>query len=258
MLLAVDIGNTHTVLGLYERSTLAAHFRLSSVPTRTEDEAFVTFSFLCGQKSLDLKQIGGAILSSVVPEITPIYVRMIRQHLGLEPIQVNARMDCGLKILYENPDAVGADRVCNAVAGYFKYGGPIVIVDFGTATTFDCVSEEGEYLGGLIMPGIETASIDLHRRAAKLPKVELTFPERLIATNTADSLRAGIMYGVVESVDGILRRLRRELGANTRMIGTGGLAHTIVQRSEMLREIEPHMVLEGLRLIHERLENRKE
>lgn len=252
MLLAIDIGNTHTVLGMYDGAQLRTHFRVGSPGSRTEDELFALFAFLCEKEGLIWKNVSGVIISSVVPELTSVYERLAEGHLGCQPVVVSARLDTGIRILYENPMAVGADRLCNAVAGFHKYGGPIVIVDFGTATTFDCISAKAEYLGGLIMPGIETASIDLHRRAAKLPKVDLSFPDRLIATNTTDSMRAGIMYGAVDSVDGILGRLKKELGKDTKIVGTGGLAHTIVQQSVLLKIIEPHMVLEGLRLIYER------
>lgn len=253
MLLAIDIGNTHTVLGVYEKERLRAHFRLTSTSAKTEDELFILISLLCEQKGIRWRDVTGIIISSVVPELTPLFERLSLDHLGHTPVVVGPDLDTGIRILYENPWSVGADRICNAVAGFSKFGGPVVIVDFGTATTFDCVSAKAEYLGGLIMPGIETASIDLHRRAAKLPKVDLTFPDTLIATNTSDSMRAGIMYGAVDSVDGILRRLVAELGPRTTVVGTGGLAHTIVSRSDLLKIIEPHMVLEGLRLIYDRV-----
>ncbi|NUM80932.1 type III pantothenate kinase [bacterium] len=253
MLLTIDIGNTHTVLGIYQGESLLAHWRLTSANSKTEDEVFALFAFFCEQKNIDIRKIDGIIISSVVPEQTPVYARMGENYFSIKPFDVSAHLDTGLKILYDNPFAVGADRICNAVAGLHKYGGPIVVVDFGTATTFDCVSANAEYLGGLIMPGIETASIDLHKRAAKLPKVDLTFPDKLIATNTSDSMRAGIMFSAVDGVDGILRRLKKEMGEKTKIVGTGGLAHVIVEKSELLKIVEPHMVLEGLRLIYERV-----
>ena len=252
-ILCIDIGNTHTVLGIFNREKLKAHIRLNSGSYTTEDEIFVVFSNICKQQLIDTANISGAIISSVVPEVTPIFSKMVSKYLATEPLEVSHSLDLGLVILYEDPSQVGADRLCNAVAGFNKYGGPIVIVDFGTATTFDCVSSNQEYLGGIIMPGIETASIDLHRRAAKLPKVELTFPDKLIATNTVDSIRAGIMYSTVDAVDGILSRLQQEMGPSTKMISTGGLASVIVEKSKYLEIIEPFMVLEGLRLLYQRL-----
>ncbi|MFQ6079679.1 MAG: type III pantothenate kinase [Thermodesulfobacteriota bacterium] len=253
MLLTLDIGNTHTVLGIFQGENLLAHWRLSSATSRTEDECWILVRNFCSSESIDIKEIDGVIISSVVPNLTPVFDKMTRDYLHLEPVNVDARLDLGIKVLYEDPMAVGADRLCNSVAGFKKYGGPLIVVDFGTATTFDIVSKDGEYLGGIIAPGIETSAMDLFQRAARLPRVEMKFPQNLIGRNTEASLQAGIMYGAVELTDGMVKRIREKLKESVQVIATGGLAHLISNKSTTVKIIEPFLTLEGMRIIYDRV-----
>jgi|Deesub1362B_J571_1020462.scaffolds.fasta_scaffold04330_5 type III pantothenate kinase len=254
LLLVVDIGNTNTVLGIYRDGNLIIHWRLSTSITRTEDESWIVVKMLCESAAIPAEHITGVIISSVVPNATRIFQRMIENYLYFRPVVVSADLDLGIKIDYEDPRAVGADRLCNAVAGFEKYGGPLIIVDFGTATTFDVVSEQGDYLGGVIAPGIETSAADLWRRAARLFRVELKFPDQILGKNTETSMQAGIMFGTVEMVDGLVRRLRDSLKyEKCRVIATGGLANTIVEKSQTIDKVDPYLTLDGLRIIYERL-----
>ncbi|MDZ7262456.1 MAG: type III pantothenate kinase [candidate division KSB1 bacterium] len=253
MLLDIDIGNTNIVIGLHQGQELRAHWRLSSTITRTDDECWILLKLLCESEKLSVEEITGAIISSVVPNLTPVFVKMAQRHLQLSPIVVDAEIDTGIKILYDTPKTVGADRICNAVAGFHKYGGPLIVVDFGTATTFDVVTQQGEYLGGIIAPGIETSAYVLHRYAAKLPKVELKFPDSLIGRSTESSIQSGLMYGAVEMVDGLIERLVAEMGPKTKVIATGGLASLILPESKRITIVEPFLTLEGLKYIYERV-----
>lgn len=255
MLLTVDIGNTNIVLGIYDEKKLKANWRLSSITTRTSDECWIMLTTLLNQAHINPSEIKGLILSSVVPNITPAFTRMSKTTLGLEPIIVSGELDFGLKCLYENPSAVGADRLVNAVAGYHKFGGPLIIVDFGTATTFDVISENYEYLGGIIAPGIESSASLLHRIAARLPKVEMKFPDELIGRTTEASIQSGLMYGTVEMIDGMINRLKKELGPDTKTTATGGLANLIIPYCKTISHVESLLTLEGLRLIYETLSN---
>ncbi len=259
LLLVTDIGNTHTVLGIYRDEELIIHWRLSTSIARTEDESWIVVKMLCDTAGIPAEKITGVIISSVVPNATLIFQRMIENYLYFTPVVVSSELDIGIKVLYEDPRAVGADRLCNAIGGFKKYGGPLIIVDFGTATTFDVVTENGDYLGGVIAPGIETSASDLWKRAARLYRVELKFPEKVIGKNTEASMQAGIMYGTVEMVDGLVRRIIGELGtSNVKVIATGGLANTIKEKSTTIQNLEPYLTLDGMRLIYERLRKKNE
>ncbi|MCR4438374.1 MAG: type III pantothenate kinase [bacterium] len=253
MLLAIDIGNTQVVTGLFQDDKFLHSWRFSSSVSRTADECWALLHSLAAADGLDLAQVKGSIISSVVPNLTLIIDAMIRERLHHEPIVVSARLDLGIKIHYDDPSTVGADRLCNAVGGYARYGGPLIIVDFGTATTFDVVSEEGDYLGGIIAPGIETSLQTLHRRAARLMKVELRFPERLIGRNTETSMQAGLMYGSVEMVQGLVKRISAELGDTPKVILTGGLAPVMVPKLPADYRLDAHLTLHGMRLIYQRV-----
>ena len=253
MLLAVDIGNTNIVIGTYENQQLKTNWRISSTITRTSDECWIILNMLLNQNSIHYSKISGAILSSVVPNITLAFIRMFQQHLKIEPVVVNENLKTGLKILYHDPSAVGADRIVNAIAGYHLLGGPTIIVDFGTATTFDVVSEKFEYLGGIIAPGIETSASVLHRYAARLPKVEMKFPEQLIGKTTESSIQSGLMFGTVELIDGLITRLRHELGENIKTVATGGLATVVIPNCKTISRVEPFLTLEGLRIIYDKI-----
>ncbi len=256
MLLALDIGNTHTVLGLYNDSTLAADWRMTSNLHRTEDELGVQIKIFLESRGFGFKDVTGVGISSVVPNLTDIAVTMAKKFAGAEPVVIDASIPLGMRIHYDDPSAVGADRLCNAVAGFAKYGGPLIIVDFGTATAYDVVASNGDYLGGVIAPGIETAAADLHRRAAKLPKVELHFPKKIIGTDTVGSMQAGILFGALDALEGMIGRLQREVegreAKKAKVIATGGFSGIMAQHSKLIDACEPSLVLDGVRLIYER------
>jgi type III pantothenate kinase len=253
MLLAIDIGNTHTVLGIFDGERLIADWRLASAANRTADETWLDVKSFCGEAGVTISTIRGVGISSVVPDLNGIFETMVRKYLRIEPLMVNASLDLGIRVMYKDPGTVGADRLCNAVAGFRKYGGPLIIIDFGTATTYDVVSREGNYLGGVISPGLESSAAELHRRAAKLPKTELRFPDRVIGQDTTSSMQAGIMFGAVDSVEGMVRRIRSELGTKVRVIATGGLSSSVALHTEIIEACEPALVLEGVRMIYERI-----
>jgi len=253
MLLAVDVGNTHTVVGIYAGAELVAHWRMSSGAHRTGDEAWLTVKNFCGNEGIDTAKLSRVGIASVVPDLTGIFETIAHRYLKVEPVVISGALDMGMQIEYDDPDSVGADRICNAVAGYTRYGGPLIIVDFGTATTFDIVSARGSYMGGVICLGIESSAAELHRRAARLPKVDLRFPTSVIARDTVSSMQAGLMYGTLEALEGLVRRIRKELGSDAGVIATGGLAPVIARHTSIFTAVEPSLVLEGIRLIVERV-----
>ncbi|MFQ5822914.1 MAG: type III pantothenate kinase [bacterium] len=256
MLLAIDIGNTLITIGVYSKDKLLGHWRFSSGVNRTKDECWIMVNMLCQSQELELTAISACAISSVVPDQTPIYVAMAENQLGVPTVVVDSDIDSGLKILYHDPHSVGADRICNSVAGFQKYGGPLIIIDFGTATTFDIVSENAEYLGGIIAPGVESSSYALYQYAARLPKIELKFPKHLIAKTTETSMQAGIMFGTVEMVNGLVRRLTEELGKKAEIIITGGIAEQIFAKLQISAKLEPFLTLEGLWIIYKRVMNK--
>lgn len=251
MLLCIDVGNTHTQFGVYNRNELKRDYRVASELVRTEDEFGIVVMSLLKHDGINEKKIEGVGIASVVPNLTDILVRMSRKYFKCEPMVIGADLDLGITIGYGEPKSVGSDRICDAVAGYRKYGGPLIILDFGTATTFDVISEDGVYLGGAIAPGVETGAADLQRRAAKLPRIELKFPGEVIGKTTVASMQSGIMYGVVDAMEGMVRRIRKALGADARVIATGGFASTVASQTEVISKIEPALVLEGVRIIYE-------
>jgi type III pantothenate kinase len=192
-------------------------------------------------------------ISSVVPDLTDIFITIAQKYLKVEPICVSAALDLGIKVLYRDPSTIGADRLCNAIAGFKKYGGPSIIIDFGTATTYDVVSKDGDYVGGIIALGLEAGAAELHRRAAKLPKIELHFPKHVIGRETVSSMQSGIMFGGVDTVEGIVRRIKKELGSEAKVIATGGLSTVMAKHTKVIEACEPSLVLEGIRLIYERV-----
>ncbi|MBP9212109.1 MAG: type III pantothenate kinase [Bacteroidetes bacterium] len=256
MILAIDIGNTHTVIGIYNGTKLLGDWRVTSFVTRTEDEFGALVRQFCEDAKVPMKKILSVGIASVVPNLTDVCTKMSRKYFKLEPIVVSSDLDLGMKVLYDDPRAVGADRLCNAVAGYAKYRGPLVIVDFGTATTFDVISKQGEYLGGVITAGIETAAGELHRRAAKLPKIDLRFPDHVIGKNTVESMQAGILYGALDSMETMIRRISKELDDYPTVVATGGFSEAMKKQSKVINKHEPALVLEGIRLIVERVERK--
>ena len=249
MLLAVDIGNTNVVLGVFEEQVLRYRWRLDSQARRSEDEWLVLIQSLFMNTNLSSSDITGVGIGSVVPGITPFFVALSQNYYGIEPVVISSELPIGIKIKYSDPTAVGADRLCNTLAGYELYGGPLIIVDFGTATTYDVLSGKGEYLGGIISPGLETASRHLHELAAKLPSVELMFPDHIIAISTERSIQAGIMYGAVASVEGIISRINNELNEAATVIATGGLALRIIEKTSVIKHYEPDLTLIGIEKI---------
>jgi type III pantothenate kinase len=252
MLLALDVGNTNITIGTFEEDRLKAHWRLRTVHERTTDEFGILLHNLFTLFSLDLARVDGIIISSVVPPLDFALASMARRYFHTEAMFVTPETDTGLAIRYDNPREVGADRIVNSVAAFHKYGGPCVVVDLGTAITFDAVSARAEYLGGLICAGIGISVEALFSKTARLPLVDFREPKRLIGSNTVASMQAGLYYGAVGMIDGILERLIKQLGPETRAIATGGQAELIVAGSRYLNEIDENLTLEGLQLIWER------
>lgn len=257
MLLAVDIGNTNVVLGLFENGTLRYSWRLDSLSRRTEDEWLLLLKTLFHNEELNFTNLSDVAISSVVPGLTSLFKNLSKKHLNTAPLIITGDLDFGIKILYESPSSVGGDRICNAVAGYDKFGGPLIIIDFGTATTFDVIGKTGDYLGGVISPGLETAARHLHQLAAKLPSVELIFPDKIIAKNTERSMQVGIMYGTLASVEGLIDKIKEELQSECKAITTGGIGALIADMTDKIESHEPDLTLYGIEKIHTRFNNIK-
>ena len=251
MLLCVDIGNTNTTMGLYREEELTAHWRISTDHQKMPDEYGILLLGLMAREGFSPTDIDGIAMASVVPPVTDIFCEMLDAYVGIEPLVVGAGVRTGVAVRYDNPYEVGADRVVNAAAAYRLYGGPACVVDFGTGTTFDALSATGDYLGGAIAPGVLVAAEALFLRAAKLPRIDLTRPRKVIGTNTADSMRSGILYGYVGLVEGMVARFRQELGPGMRVIGTGGLARTIAQETNVIEVVDPWLTLRGLQIVYE-------
>lgn len=256
VLLAIDIGNTNVSLGVFEtsadRAHLAEHWRLGTHRDRTSDELAVTLRSLFDDSQIKRERVSDLIISSVVPPLLPIWERVSTKLFGKPPLVVGPGIRTGMSVRYENPREVGADRIVNAVAAYEMMGGPVIAVDFGTATTFDCVSDDGDYQGGAIFPGIVVSMEALFDRAAMLHRVEISRPKSVIGKTTTQSLQSGLLYGYAGMVDAMVRRIRGELGDDARVIATGGLAHRIAGETETIERVEPFLTLEGLRLLFER------
>ena len=252
MILAVDVGNTHTVLGLFDREGLGSRWRVSSNAALTADEVRVKIAALLAADGHAWSDVEHVVLCSVVPRLTSVYEEIAERECGRSPMVVGPGLKTGVAIRYDNPHEVGADRIANAVAAYERYGGACVVVDFGTATTIDVIDADGAYIGGAIAPGVETSAEALFARAARLSKVDLEPPASVIGTNTRASVQAGLMLGEAVMVDGLVRRVWAELGGQTPVVATGGLAETMAPLCETVTEAEPDLTLEGLAIIYGR------
>jgi len=252
MLLALDVGNTNTVVGVFEGQTLLRHWRLSTRREGTRDEYAMLIKGLFDFAGLDFQRVSAVIISSVVPPLQGPLEEMVRQYFGIEPMVVGPGIKTGMPILYESPRDVGADRIVNAVAAFEAYGGPCIVVDFGTATTFDAISACGEYIGGAICPGIGISAEALFQHAAKLPRVDVTQPKAIIGRNTVGSMQAGLFYGYLSLVEGVVARMRAELGGRATVIATGGLAQLLLAESTAVDHVDPLLTLTGLRILFER------
>lgn len=251
MLLVLDVGNTNTTLGVYDGPTLTHSWRLTSERQRTVDEYGIMCRTLLELAGLDVSAIDAVAISSVVPPLDFTLFKMAQVYFHLEPLFVRAS-NAGIPVLYDDPNEVGADRIVNSVAALTKYGAPCIVVDFGTATTFDVISRAGEYLGGIICPGIQISADALFQRAARLRNTEIRRPEKLIGTNPTASIQSGLYYGNIALVDGLLEKMIEELGPDTRVVATGGLAPLISRGSRLIETSDPDITLEGLRIIYER------
>jgi type III pantothenate kinase len=252
MLLAIDVGNTETVVGVFRDEELAWRWRMATVPDRTADELALLFGGFLQQQELSFdRNVTGVVLSSVVPSATQALREMVRRYFRFQPVVVEPGVKTGVPVLTDNPKEVGADRIVNALAAFTAYGGPCVVVDFGTATTFDCVSDRGEYVGGVIAPGLQVAARALFEHTARLPLVELVAPPAAIGKNTVESVQSGLIYGYAALVDGMVERITKELGHPT-VVATGGLASVVIGECRTVDHHEPWLTLEGLRLVFEK------
>jgi len=258
MLLVIDVGNTNTSLGVFEGERLAHHWRLTTERARTVDEYGIHARNLFAFAGLDFQAITAVAIASVVPQLNHTLRRMSEVYLHLTPLFIDHETDTGLTILYDPPSDVGADRIVDAVAAVHKYGAPCIVVDFGTATNFEVIDEGGRYLGGVLTPGISISSDALFARAARLPRVAIERPRRVIGTSTVSAIQSGLYYGYAGLVDGILRRMIEELGTRPRVVATGGLAPLIATASEFIEIVDKTLTLDGLRLVYERSKQKAE
>jgi type III pantothenate kinase len=254
VLLAIDIGNTNTVLGTFDGEKLTEHWRIATRIDYTADELGVILQGLFAGAHVKVEQLDSVVISSVVPGLNQAIANMSKRYLNLEPLIIGPGVRTGMQIRYDNPREVGADRIVNSVAAFTKYGGPAVVIDFGTATTFDAIGANGDYLGGVIAPGIRISMDALFNRAAKLPRFELAVPpglEGVIGKNTVESMQAGFIFGFAGQIEGIVGRMREELGGQCRVIATGGLASLIATHAAVIEVVDDNLTLDGLRLLHE-------
>jgi type III pantothenate kinase len=256
MLLAIDVGNTNIVLGVFRGADLVHSWRLTTLRERTADELGILVTSLCAHHRIGRDDVSGIVMASVVPPQTGTMIAMVREYFGREPLNLEPGVNTGMPVLYDNPREVGADRVVNGVAAYEAYGRAagraVIIVDFGTATTFDAVSSQGEYLGGIICPGPQISADALFQRAARLPRIDLRKPDGVIGKNTIASMQAGLFWGYVDMVQGLVKRMRAELGGDVAVVATGGLAAMVAPETDTIEHVDAELTLRGLRIVWER------
>ena len=252
MLLAIDIGNTNITMGVYKGKELVEHWELKSESEKTSDEYALTLNGFFSLAGFDVRNIDAVIISSVVPPLTPYFQRLSQGLCHVKPLIVGPGLKTGMPILYEYPGAVGADRIVSSVAAYAKFGEACIVVDFGTATTFDAVSSKGEYLGGAIAPGIQISSEALYLKTAKLPRIEIKKPEKAVGRSTEASMQSGVYFGYIGLISNIIEKISSELRGAVRVIATGGFASLFYEEIESIESYEPYLVLEGLRIIYQR------
>jgi type III pantothenate kinase len=256
MLLAIDVGNTNIVLGIFREAKLIASWRLATLRERTADELGILMTDLIAHRRIDAAEITGIVMASVVPPLTATIIEMAARYFGKSPLTVDGEVKTGMPVRYETPGDVGADRIVNGIAAFEKYGRasgrPVIVVDFGTATTFDAISDRGEYLGGVIAPGIGISADALFQRAARLPRVDIRKPPHVIGTTTVTSMQAGLFFGYVGLVEGIVQRMRAELGQGAVCVATGGLAEMIAPETRVIEAVDRELTLNGLRIVWER------
>jgi type III pantothenate kinase len=255
MLLAIDVGNTNIVLGVFDAATLVQSWRLQTLRERTADELGLIVDGLFSHSRIERVQVRGIILGSVVPPLTGTIKSMAERYFGVPALTIEPGVETGMPILYENPSEVGADRIVNGIAAYEKFGGerrPLIVLDFGTATTLDAISAKGEYLGGAICPGVQISADALFQRAAKLPRIDVRKPARLVGRTTVGAMESGLFWGYVGLVEGLVKRMSDELGGNAICIATGGLASIIAPETRLIQHVDPDLTLHGLRIVWER------
>jgi len=261
MLLAIDVGNSNTVLGLYTLGPtpeLIADWRITTTPRQTASEAGIIFTNLFTLNRLKFEDVTGIVISSVVPPFDSILRQVAELYFHLTPLFVDTTVDTGIRVRTDNPSELGADRLVNCVAAFHQFGGPTIVVDMGTATTFDVISKHGEFLGGAIAPGLQISADALFARAARLPRVDIKAPAKVIGTNTVDNMQIGLYYGYIGLVDGILARMIATLGPTTKVVATGGLAKLIASGSNYISTVDDRLTLTGLRLVYDRQQEREQ
>ena len=251
MLLAIDIGNSDIVAGIFKGDDLLSTIRITTDTNKTPEEYAVIFSDFFINNGIEISALKQSVISCVVPELSDVLMLTVEKHFNIEPLMVSSVIETGMPILYEDPNEVGADRIANSVAAYRKYSTSLIVVDFGTATTFDCISENGEYLGGAISPGISISSRALFENASKLPEVDLIKPKKVIGKNTVESIQSGIIYGYAALVDGLIEKISNHMSSKPKVIATGGLARLIANESNKIEEVDEYLTLKGLKYLRE-------
>lgn len=252
MLLVIDVGNSNTVIGLYRENELVVHWRIVTTHNHTSDELRVLLMMLLQQDNINPSDITGCCVSSVVPQFNMALTEVVRQSFNIEPLMIEPGVKTGIQLHIENPKELGADRLVNAVAAVDEHDGPLIIIDFGTATTFDYVTDKAEYKGGIIVPGIQLSANALFENCAKLPRVEISTPKSIIGRNTVDHIRGGLTYGSADMVDGMVRRISEEAGVKCTVVATGGLAPVIAETADSIDVVDPLLTMKGLRGIYSR------